>query len=39
MASVLLVEDEALIQMMIADMLAELGHSVVAEAGVIWSPP
>ncbi|MCJ9700018.1 response regulator [Bradyrhizobium sp. SHOUNA76] len=32
MASVLLIEDEALIQMMIADMLAELGHTVVAEA-------
>ncbi|WOH60209.1 response regulator [Bradyrhizobium sp. BWC-3-1] len=37
MASVLLVEDEALIQMMIADMLAELGHSVVAEAGDLVS--
>jgi hypothetical protein len=33
MASVLLVEDEALIRMMIADMLVELGHTVVAEAG------
>ena len=37
MASALLVEDEALIQMMIADMLAELGHSVVAEAGDLVS--
>jgi CheY-like chemotaxis protein len=33
--SVLLVEDEALIRMMIADMVEELGHSVVAEAGDI----
>src|ERR1700759_66391 len=33
MASVLLVEDEALIRMMVADMLVELGHTVVAEAG------
>ncbi|MCK1670737.1 response regulator [Bradyrhizobium sp. 150] len=32
MASVLLVEDEALIRMMIADMLAELGHTVAGEA-------
>ncbi|WIW44464.1 response regulator [Bradyrhizobium sp. 62B] len=32
MASVLLVEDEALIRMMIADMLTELGHSVAGEA-------
>lgn len=27
MASVLLIEDEALIQMMVADKLAELGHT------------
>src|SRR3954454_12848488 len=33
MASVLLVEDEALIRMMVADMLAELGHAVAGEAG------
>jgi len=33
--SVFLVEDEALIRMMIADMLEELGHRVVAEAGSI----
>ncbi len=33
--SVLLVEDEVLIRMMIADMLEELGHRVVAEAGRI----
>ncbi|MCK1455175.1 response regulator [Bradyrhizobium sp. 35] len=39
MASVLLVEDEALIQMMIANMLAELGHSVVAKAGDLVSFP
>ncbi|MDA9415117.1 MULTISPECIES: response regulator [unclassified Bradyrhizobium] len=37
MASVLLIEDEALIQMMIADMLAELGHTVVAEASDLAS--
>ncbi|WP_338310574.1 response regulator, partial [Bradyrhizobium ottawaense] len=37
MASVLLVEDEALIQMMIADMLVELGHTVVAEASDLAS--
>ncbi|WP_421611175.1 response regulator, partial [Bradyrhizobium ottawaense] len=36
-ASVLLVEDEALIQMMIADMLVELGHTVVAEASDLAS--
>ncbi|MCG2633196.1 response regulator [Bradyrhizobium sp. WYCCWR 13023] len=34
-SSVLLVEDEVLIRMMIADMLDELGHKVVAEAGSI----
>jgi DNA-binding NarL/FixJ family response regulator len=32
MASVLLIDDEALIRMMIADMLVELGHSVAGEA-------
>ncbi|GGI32759.1 response regulator [Bradyrhizobium guangdongense] len=32
-ASVLLVEDEALIRMMLVDMIEEAGHSVVAEAG------
>ena len=34
-ASILLVEDEALIRMMIVEMLEELGHRVVAEAGSI----
>jgi CheY-like chemotaxis protein len=34
-ASVFLVEDEALIRMMIVEMLEELGHRVVAEAGSI----
>jgi CheY-like chemotaxis protein len=34
-ASIFLVEDEALIRMMIADMIEDLGHSVVAEAGTI----
>jgi CheY-like chemotaxis protein len=34
-ASIFLVEDEALIRMMIVDMLEELGHRVVAEAGSI----
>ena len=33
--SVLLVEDEAIIRMMIAGMVEELGHDVVAEAGNI----
>jgi CheY-like chemotaxis protein len=33
--SVLLVEDEAIIWMMIAEMVEELGHRVVAEAGNI----
>jgi len=32
-AAILLVEDNALIRMMIAGMLEELGHYVVAEAG------
>jgi DNA-binding NarL/FixJ family response regulator len=35
MASVLLVEDETLIRMMIAEMVEGLGHRVVAEAGSI----
>jgi CheY-like chemotaxis protein len=34
-ASILLVEDEALIRMMISEMVEELGHIVVAEAGNI----
>ena len=33
--SVLLVEDEVMIRMMVADMLGELGYSVAAEAGDI----
>lgn len=33
MASVLLVEDEVLIRMMVTDMLEELGHRIAAEAG------
>jgi CheY-like chemotaxis protein len=33
--SVFLVEDEVMIRMMVVDMLAELGYSVVAEAGEI----
>jgi DNA-binding response OmpR family regulator len=37
MASVLLIEDEALIRMMIADMLVELGHSVAGEASDLQS--
>ncbi|EHQ99515.1 response regulator [Bradyrhizobium sp. WSM471] len=37
MASVLLIEDESLIRMMIADMLAELGHSVAGEANDLQS--
>ncbi|WP_063995212.1 response regulator [Bradyrhizobium sp.] len=32
-ASVLLIEDEALIRMMLVEMIEEAGHSVVAEAG------
>ncbi len=32
---IFLVEDEALIRMMLVDMLEELGHAVVAEAGHI----
>lgn len=34
-ASIFLVEDEALIRMMIVEMLKELEHRVVAEAGSI----
>jgi CheY-like chemotaxis protein len=34
-ASIFLVEDEALIRLMLADMVEELGHRVVAEAGNI----
>jgi CheY-like chemotaxis protein len=34
-ASIFLVEDEALIRMMLVDMIEELGHHVVAEAGNI----
>jgi len=33
--SIFVVEDETLIQMMVVDMLEELGHAVVAEAGRI----
>ena len=33
--SVFLVEDEVMIRMMVADMLEELGYSIVAEAGEI----
>lgn len=33
--SVFLVEDEVLIRMMISDMLSDLGHRVIAEAGSI----
>jgi CheY-like chemotaxis protein len=33
--SIFLVEDEALIRMMVTEMLEELGHRVVAEAGSI----
>lgn len=32
-AAVLLIEDEALIRMMLVEMIEEVGHSVVAEAG------
>jgi CheY-like chemotaxis protein len=34
-ASILLVEDEALIRMMLSEMMDELGHVVVAEAASI----
>jgi len=33
--SILLVEDEALIRMMLAEMVEELGHRVIAEAGCV----
>lgn len=36
MSSVFLVEDEALIRMLLADMIQELGHTVAAEAGSIY---
>ncbi|MFK4522665.1 CheY-like chemotaxis protein [Bradyrhizobium japonicum] len=32
-ASILLVEDEALIRMMLVEMVEELGHRVIAEVG------
>lgn len=34
-ASILLVEDEALIRMMLVQMIEELGHRVIAEAGSV----
>lgn len=34
-ASILLVEDEALIRMMLFEMIEELGHRVIAEAGSV----
>jgi CheY-like chemotaxis protein len=34
-ASVLVVEDEVMIRMMVTDMLVDLGHSIAAEAGEI----
>ena len=34
-ASIFLVEDEGLIRLLVADMIEELGHRVVAEAGNI----
>jgi CheY-like chemotaxis protein len=34
-ASIFLVEDEGLIRLMLADMVEELGHRVVAETGNI----
>jgi len=34
-ASVLVVEDEVMIRMMVTDMLIDLGHSIAAEAGEI----
>jgi CheY-like chemotaxis protein len=36
-ARVFLVEDEALIRLMLAEMIEELGHQIVAEAGSIQS--
>ncbi|MBV8700220.1 response regulator [Bradyrhizobium sp.] len=35
MSSIFLVEDEVFIRMLLADMVLELGHGVVAEAGTI----
>ena len=37
MASVLLVEDDALIRMMVAEMLTELGHTIAGEAADLAS--
>jgi DNA-binding NarL/FixJ family response regulator len=37
MGSVLIVEDEPLIRMMLADMLAELGHTIAGEASDLTS--
>lgn len=37
MASVLLIDDETLIRMMVGDMLIELGHEVAGEAGDLSS--
>jgi CheY-like chemotaxis protein len=34
-ASILLLEDEALIRMMLVEMVEELGHRIVAEAGSV----
>jgi DNA-binding response OmpR family regulator len=34
-ASILLVEDEPLIRMMLLEMIEEIGHTVVAEAGTV----
>ncbi|WP_342737410.1 response regulator [Bradyrhizobium sp. B117] len=34
-AAILLIEDEALIRMMLAEMVEELGHRVIAEAGTV----
>ena len=34
-ASIFLVEDEALIRMMLVEMVEELGHRVIAEAGSV----
>ncbi len=34
-ASIFLVEDEALIRMMVSEMVEELGHRVIAEAGSV----
>jgi hypothetical protein len=34
-ASIFLVEDEVLIRMMLVEMIQEIGHKVVAEAGSV----